>query len=118
MNFDARLLRHLDKLLVLVMVLLIIMGVVVISSAGLGYNGPEAAAGFVKKQIIAAGIGLVLLIVALLFDYEEFGRMTWVLYGLNCALLVAVLVVGKLTNGAQSWIGFGPVQIQPSELGK
>lgn len=118
MNFDARLLKHLDKFLVLVMFALITIGVVVISSAGLGYNGPEAAAGMVKKQIIAAAIGLVLITVALIFDYEEFGRMTWVLYGLNCALLLAVLVMGKLTNGAQSWIAIGPVQIQPSELGK
>ena len=118
MNFDTRLLKHLDKLLVLAMVALIAGGIVVISSAGLGYNGPEAAAAMVKKQIIAASIGLVLMIIAMLFDYEEYARMTWVLYGLNCALLLAVLAMGKFTNGAQSWIALGPLQIQPSELGK
>lgn len=118
MNFDTRLLKHLDKLLVLAMVALIIIGIVVISSAGLGYNGPAAAAGMVKKQIIAAGIGLVLMLIAMLFDYEEFSRMTWVIYGLNCVLLLAVLAMGKLQNGAQSWIQIGPMQIQPSELGK
>lgn len=118
MNFDTRLLKHLDKILVLAMVALITIGIVVITSAARGYIGPEGAGAFVNKQVIAAGIGLVLMIIAMLFDYEEFARMTWVLYGLNCVLLLAVLAMGKLTNGAQSWIGFGPVQIQPSELGK
>jgi rod shape determining protein RodA len=117
-NFDTRLLKHLDKLLVLAMFALITLGIVVISSAARGYIGPEGASAFVNKQIIAAGLGLFLLIIALLFDYEEFGRMTWVLYGLNVALLGAVLAMGKLTNGAQSWIPLGPVQLQPSELGK
>ncbi len=118
MNFDIRLLKHLDKLLVLAMFALITLGVVVISSAARGYIGPEGASGFVHRQILAAGIGLFLMVIVLLFDYEEFGRMTWVLYGLNVTLLAAVLVMGKFTNGAQSWISLGPVQIQPSEFGK
>jgi rod shape determining protein RodA len=118
-NFDARLLRHLDKLLLLAMLALIGTGIVVISSAARGYMGTEGAAlGFVHRQLAAAGIGFVLMLVALLFDYEEYGRMTWVLYGLNVLLLLAVLAMGKFTNGAQSWISLGPVQIQPSELGK
>jgi rod shape determining protein RodA len=111
-------LKHLDKLLLLAMLALIAIGVVVIASAGQGYNGAAFGRSLVQKQIIAAGIGLTLAIVAMLFDYEEFGRMTWVLYGLNCLLLAVVLVIGRLTNGAQSWIGYGWIQIQPSELGK
>ncbi|HYF91473.1 MAG TPA: rod shape-determining protein RodA [Symbiobacteriaceae bacterium] len=119
MNFDTRLLKHLDKLLVLAMVALITIGIVVITSAARGYIGPEGAGAFVNRQIVAAGAGLVLMIIAMLFDYEEYARMTWVLYGLNCALLALVLVMGKLTNGAQSWISLGPLgQIQPSEFGK
>jgi rod shape determining protein RodA len=111
-------LKHLDKLLLLAMLALIAIGVVVIASAGQGYNGAAFGRSLVQKQTIAAGIGLTLAIVAMLFDYEEFGRMTWVLYGLNCVLLAVVLVIGRLTNGAQSWIGYGWIQIQPSELGK
>ncbi|HWI65311.1 MAG TPA: rod shape-determining protein RodA [Symbiobacteriaceae bacterium] len=119
MNFDTRLLKHLDKLLVLAMFALVTIGVVVITSAARGYIGPEGAGGFVKKQLVAAAVGLVLMIIAMLFDYEEYARMTWVLYGLNCALLAVVLAMGKLTNGAQSWIPLGPLgQFQPSEFGK
>jgi rod shape determining protein RodA len=40
----------------------------------------------------------------------------WLLLGL--ALLGAVLVFGKTVNGAKSWIMFGPLGLQPSELCK
>lgn len=118
MNFDARLLRHLDKWLLLAMIALITLGAIIVSSAARGGFGPDAAMGYVNKQVIAAAVGFVALIVVLLFDYEEFGRLTWVIYGLNVLLLLGVLAIGKATNGAQSWIPLGPVQLQPSELGK
>lgn len=100
------------------MAALITFGVVIISSAARGYIGPEGASGFVNRQIISACIGLVLMMIILLFDYSEFGRMSLAIYGVNAALLLAVLAVGKISNGAQSWIGFGPVHLEPSELGK
>jgi rod shape determining protein RodA len=117
-HFDTRLLRHMDKLLLLVTVCLVAFGIVVISSAARGFIGPEGASGFVIKQMIAAGVGLGVMAAALLFDYDEFGRMTWILYGLNLLLLVTVLVIGKTTNGAQSWISIGGFQLQPGEYGK
>ena len=39
----------------------------------------------------------------------------YIVTGLSCAL---VLVVGSRINGAQRWLRFGPVQLQPSELAK
>ncbi|HEY3368171.1 MAG TPA: rod shape-determining protein RodA [Symbiobacteriaceae bacterium] len=118
MNFDARLLRHIDKLLVLIMFALIVFGVIVVSSAARGYVGPDKAMPFVNRQVLAAGIGLFLILIALVFDYTEFGRMTWIIYGLNVFLLAVVLVLGKATNGAVSWIRIGGFQFQPSEFGK
>lgn len=118
MNIDFRLLRNLDRWLLLVVAALIAFGLVVISSAARGYIGAEGAGVFVAKQIISAGMGLVLAGIILLFDYEEFGRMWPYIYGLNIALLVAVLVVGKTTNGAQAWIPLGPVHLEPGEYGK
>lgn len=118
MNVDFRLLRNLDKLLVLIVAALIAIGLVVISSAARGFIGPEGASGFVIKQGFAAALGAIILTVILLFDYSEFGRMWAFIYGTNLILLAAVLVVGKTTNGAQAWIGLGPVHIEPGEYGK
>lgn len=118
MNFDMRLLRHMDKLLVLVMTALVVVGVVVISSAARGYIGPEKAGTFVNKQVIAAVLGFFLLSIVLIVDYNEFGRMAWIIYGVNLALLIAVLVFGFEMNGAKSWINLGGFQLQPGEYGK
>ncbi len=118
MNIDLRLLRNLDKLLVLVVMALIGVGLLVISSAARGYIGAEGASGFVLKQGLSFLLGSIALLVILLFDYSEFGRMAKLIYGVNLVLLSAVLVMGKVTNGAQSWIGVGPVHIEPSEYGK
>jgi len=118
MNIDLRLLRNLDKVLVLVIMALIGVGLLVISSAARGYIGQEGASGFVLKQALSVVLGSIALLVILLFDYTEFGRMANLIYGVNLALLAAVLVMGKVTNGAQSWIGIGPLHIEPGEYGK
>lgn len=118
MNIDFRLLRNLDKLLVLLIAVLISLGLVVISSAARGYMGADGASTFVIKQGVSAVLGTIALAVILCFDYLEFGRMWRMIYGVNLALLAAVLVVGKTTNGAQAWIGLGPVHIEPGEYGK
>lgn len=118
MHIDFRLLRNLDKFLVLIIVALISVGVVVISSAARGYIGVDGASAFVIKQVISAMLGTIALTVILCFDYSEFGRMWQIIYGVNLTLLAAVLVIGKTTNGAQAWIGVGPVHIEPGEYGK
>lgn len=117
-RLEFRLLRKLDWLLILVAAALIGIGLVVISSAATGYSGPDAAASFVVQQVVALIIGVVAIGVILLFDYADFGRIWYLIYGLNIALLAAVLVIGKTTNGAQAWIGIGPIHIQPGEYGK
>jgi rod shape determining protein RodA len=104
--------------LLLVIAALVTMGLVVISSAARGYIGVEGASGFVIKQAVSAMLGTILLSIILCFDYSEFGRMWQVIYGTNLVLLAAVLVIGKTTNGAQAWIGLGPVHIEPGEYGK
>ncbi|HLO01655.1 MAG TPA: rod shape-determining protein RodA [Symbiobacteriaceae bacterium] len=119
MNFDFRLLRSLDKWLLLAVILLVGFGLVMISSAATGYTGTaEGAKLFVIKQGIAFLLGLVGLAVVVLFDYEEFGRMWMLIYGLNCFLLMIVLLIGKIGGGAQSWLGAGAVNLQPGEYGK
>jgi cell division protein FtsW len=40
------------------------------------------------------------------------------LYAVTIALLVLVLAVGLVGNGAQRWISIGPITIQPSEIAK
>lgn len=99
--------------------ILVGFGLVMISSAATGYSGSAAGAKlFVIKQAAAFILGLVAMVVILLFDYEEFGRMWLVIYGVNCFLLLIVLVAGKVAGGAQSWLRAGMLNLQPGEYGK
>src|SRR5919198_1449297 len=51
-------------------------------------------------------------------DYRRFMRGAYVFWALVVLLLVAVLVKGRVVMGARRWIGFGPLNLQPSELAK
>jgi rod shape determining protein RodA len=42
----------------------------------------------------------------------------YTLFGIACALLIAVLILGTLGGGSKRWIYIGPVGGQPSELAK
>ena len=75
---------------------------------------------FLKKHCLNVAIGLVLGVVASVFDYRMLRAYAPVLYLLSIAGLVAVLSpLGTTINGSHSWIvlpaGFS---IQPSELAK
>jgi len=61
-------------------------------------------------SLVALGISLL--------DYRNYQRFAWVFYGLVIVLLILVLVKGRYVMGARRWIGFGPLNFQPSELAK
>jgi rod shape determining protein RodA len=73
---------------------------------------------YVKRQGVALGIGVVLMVAVMLLDYRRLRELALVAYAGTVALLVGVLVYGKVTNGTQAWFDIGPFQLQPSELAK
>jgi len=52
------------------------------------------------------------------FNYYRLERFANAFYFLTIALLILVLIAGKVTSGSQRWLGFGPISFQPSELAK
>src|SRR5262249_51826706 len=73
---------------------------------------------YVKRQGVALAVGVVLMVGVMLVDYRKVRELALVAYLGTIALLVGVLVRGKVTNGAQAWFQIGPFQLQPSELAK
>lgn len=64
-------------------------------------------------------IGAIMMIIISRIDYQLFGYIAVPIYAVCILLLIAVLVVGSTGNwGARSWIRFGPIGIQPSEICK
>jgi rod shape determining protein RodA len=71
-----------------------------------------------SRQMTRFAIGFVGMIVAGLIDIRLWRMATPALYLLGLALLVAVELVGAIGMGAQRWLDFGFIQLQPSELMK
>jgi len=76
--------------------------------------------GFFDRQTQFALAGLLLF---LLFSRTPYTFLTnkisvWILYLINLALLVAVMIKGHSAQGAQRWLALGPITLQPSEIAK
>jgi rod shape determining protein RodA len=71
-----------------------------------------------NAQAWLMGGGVLVALVVLAFDHRSYQRLAWVFYAAVLVLLVLVFVKGRTVMGARRWIGFGPVNIQPSELAK
>lgn len=73
---------------------------------------------YVKKQVMFAGIGIVGMIVAALFDYRWFNKLAVPMLLASVVLLVVVLFMEE-SNGASRWIWLpGGGNFQPSEIAK
>jgi rod shape determining protein RodA len=114
-------LRDADLVLVATALTLTGIGVVAIYSAKLATLIAQGLPGtyFVSNQLVAAGIGVVLMLVAALFDYRLLRPFIPIAYLATLVLLLLVLSpLGTSVRGSQRWISLAGFQIQPSELMK
>lgn len=81
----------------------------------------RAGGSFVKTQIVAAVIGIIIAIVISVIDYEYIARYWWALAILSLGLFMAVFFFGMTVSGTDdtAWIRLpGGLTFQPSELVK
>lgn len=119
-NIPRRYWRNLDWPLILAVLCLTAIGMVVIYSAS--YSQLVAAGlspfHYVRRQAVAFGLGLVLALIVIFFDYRAWKRWARLTYLGTLLLLVGVLVFGAKVFGSQRWVRLGPLSLQPSELAK
>ena len=91
--------------------------------ACIGFMSLYSAAGgsmdpWAKKQAIRFAMGFGGLIIVALIDIRTWMKLAYPIY-LSCiALLIFVAVKGHIGMGAQRWINFGFMNLQPSEVMK
>ncbi len=73
---------------------------------------------FVKRQLIAIVVGLVVMVVLMFIDYRRLRELSLLGYGATILMLVAVLKFGASVNGAQARFDIGAFQVQPGEFAK
>lgn len=109
-----------DPLLLFAVLALVALGAVMVYSASAVEAGRKLGDEFhyLKRQLVAAGIGLGLLALALRLGTRKIAALAYPALGVTVVLLVLVKFVGRTAGGAQRWIQLGPVNLQPAELAK
>ena len=104
----------------MIVVLLALFGTVMVFSAGYAYAAFRYgdAGYFMRRQAVWLFLGLLVMFAASHIRPSVYEALTPVFYAVTILLLILVLIVGLVGNGAQRWISIGPVTIQPSEIAK
>lgn len=111
---------RIDTLFLLLVILVTIYGTLMVFSAGTAYAKTryDDSAYFIKKQSIWLILGFVVMYLSSRPLPSAYRKYTPHFYAATILLLLLVLVVGFVGNGAQRWISIGPLTIQPSEIAK
>jgi cell division protein FtsW len=111
-----------NRLLVLSVILLNLIGIVMIYSsshiwAEYKYNNPYK---YLINQGVFFVIGLILMLITSKIDYKIYKKKSNLIILICFILLILVLIpgIGTVRNGSRSWFGIGGFGIQPSELSK
>ncbi len=73
---------------------------------------------YIKQQIVWAILGIFLMMIASIFKYTNYKKISLPLFLGSLILLLAVLIpgLGSSAGGAHRWLNLGFITIQPAEL--
>lgn len=116
-----KIIKYIDKPLLVVSVLLFIIGLIMVFSASnvTAYMTHAVSPyNYFIKQGLFLLAGIVMSIVMLKFTTKAYGMFSWGLLIIIIISLLALLIIGEAKNKAVSWYDLGPISIQPSEFAK
>ena len=113
--------KKMDKILLITSVLLLVIGLIMVFSASnvtsfMKYKTTPYH--FFNRQLLFLVISIILSFIIIRFNTKAYGYISWLVILAVIALLIAVLVSGKMVNQARSWISILGIQFQPSEFAK
>ena len=119
MKYFFRLLKNLDRSILLLVSALAVISLVMISSTA--YSGGFVINRDIIIQALAYLLGFFSIVVIISVDYKLYPHFERIIYGVSVAFLLTVYLpfLGKEQYGARSWIEIPHVTtIQPSEFVK
>jgi rod shape determining protein RodA len=110
--------RHFDVLLMLITLLLLVIGLLMISSATQNSIDPDLA-NAARRQGLYALIGVIVLILTAAIDYRIWYNARHILYVIAVLFLIITLIFGSgEIGGVGRWLDLSVFPVQPSELAK
>jgi cell division protein FtsW len=114
--------KRLDIILLFAVLALVGIGIVMVYStsaiiAGDRFGDPYY---FLKRQVLYAAVGFVLMLIMMFFPYEILKRFAYPILIFSVLLLMVVLVpgIGHRSGGAMRWLKIQSFSFQPSEFAK
>ncbi|TSC32111.1 putative lipid II flippase FtsW [Corallococcus sp. Z5C101001] len=111
-----------DPILLCAVLALVSLGLVMTYSASavLAQDKLGDSLYFLKRQLSAAGLGLVAMAVAMKLGWRKLARLAYPLLLVAIVLLVAVAIpgIGTTAGGARRWIRLPGFSLQPAEIAK
>ena len=111
-----------DGVLALVIASIILLGLVMVFSAGVAGNGPKFAlqTGHLLKHSvhIVTGLGLMVAVMFIRLDWLQGASRLLLLLGVLVLVVLMVPGIGLEINGSTRWFEIAGVRIQPAELMK
>lgn len=95
----------------------LIVAVMLLSTIGVLAVG-SALPSAQSKQIIGMALGLIVMVVISLIDFNWMLGFHWIIYALNLFLLLWVEFFGAEYNNAKRWIDLKVITLQPSDFTK
>lgn len=114
-----KIIKYIDKPLLISTVLLFIIGLIMVFSASnvTAYMTHAVSPyNYFIKQALFLILGIVLFFFMIKFNVKSYGMFSWGLLLICIVSLVALLIIGNAKNQAISWFDLGIISIQPSEF--
>ena len=113
--------RPADRAVIWAVLVLSAAGVLAVYSA-VSFLAETKAGGdterFLFRHLVRVGLALGAAGALSLLDYRKLARFSKLGMVVSLGLLIAVQVLGVVTNGAQRWLELGPISFQPSDVAK
>ena len=126
-SMDRRFFAHFDWTLAMFSIVIPLLGLIVLFSAGYDADSSVDLFGFVAvnfpsaaclKQGVYLLVGIFVMGLGMCIPTQALYRYAFVIYGAALALLLAVAGFGVVVNGSRRWLDLGGFNLQPSEFMK
>lgn len=105
-----------DWMLLIAVLTLTSIGLVIIYGIGVSRE-PNNLFPF-YKQLLALGIGTIVVTMLTFLDYRQLRSLSVVCYLIGLVALLSVLFIGRESHGTRGWFSLGPLSFQPVEFAK
>ncbi len=106
-------LTEINWVIVTIVTMLSVIGFAMMVSAGGGDFSPWAS-----QQLLRFGVAFILMLVLALIPFRLLMDYAYLIYFIGVLVLVVVDIMGHIGMGAQRWLKFGGLNLQPSEFMK